>query len=255
MGSGSDRDGRLHLARHFVLRNIRQLAKQLALRFHGRNRVYLYERDIGHILLIPLGLRGRLLQHASLHDVVRSLLQRQLFRLRHLQICASESSGTRINNTVVIILFQSIAAAASFFYAKYLGLYVQLGILLVVGIVGTVTFVLVEWAVKKESKMTSDHDDVSEASSKPWVEFYNVSKLICANTNLSQDKWTCWTGQYQCYCLGNNIVVVIYWSVMKYLIIVLRITCKFCKASTCIRYLTIRLISIWKIVDLYVFII
>lgn len=61
---------------------------------------------------------------------------------------------------------QSVAAAACFFYASHVGLFVQLGILIVLGIFGTVTFVMVEWAIKKEAKMNMDTDTVSEVSSK-----------------------------------------------------------------------------------------
>lgn len=60
-----------------------------------------------------------------------------------------------------------MAAAACFFYASSVGLYVQLGILLVLAIIGTVSFVAVEWDVKKEAKMVVDADTVSEASSRP----------------------------------------------------------------------------------------
>ncbi|XP_053678042.1 UNC93-like protein MFSD11 [Anopheles nili] len=45
---------------------------------------------------------------------------------------------------------QSVAAAASFVYSSYCGLHVQLLILVVLGIVGTVSFCLVEFGVKRE---------------------------------------------------------------------------------------------------------
>uniref|UniRef100_A0A182YR78 UNC93-like protein MFSD11 n=1 Tax=Anopheles stephensi TaxID=30069 RepID=A0A182YR78_ANOST len=45
---------------------------------------------------------------------------------------------------------QSVAAAASFVYSSYCGLHVQLVILVVLGIVGTITFCAVEFAVKRE---------------------------------------------------------------------------------------------------------
>ncbi|XP_018330712.1 UNC93-like protein MFSD11 [Agrilus planipennis] len=47
---------------------------------------------------------------------------------------------------------QSVATAASFFYASYVLLTIQLGILVFLAIVGTVTFVLVEYSVKQEQK-------------------------------------------------------------------------------------------------------
>lgn len=53
-----------------------------------------------------------------------------------------------------------------FFYASHVGLYIQLGILLVAGILGTITFVMVEWALKKEARLEADVDTVSEVSSK-----------------------------------------------------------------------------------------
>ncbi|KFB39669.1 AGAP000311-PA-like protein [Anopheles sinensis] len=45
---------------------------------------------------------------------------------------------------------QSVAAAASFVYSSYCGLHAQLIILVVLGILGTISFCLVEFAVKKE---------------------------------------------------------------------------------------------------------
>lgn len=45
-----------------------------------------------------------------------------------------------------------MSSAICFFYASLVGLYIQLGILLVLATAGTVTFVIVEWAVKKEKK-------------------------------------------------------------------------------------------------------
>ncbi|EAT34452.1 AAEL013304-PA [Aedes aegypti] len=51
---------------------------------------------------------------------------------------------------------QSVAAAISFVYSSHLGLRVQLGILLVFGILGTVTFCFVEWAVKQSRTMNSN---------------------------------------------------------------------------------------------------
>ena len=46
--------------------------------------------------------------------------------------------------------FQSIACAAALFYASVANLYIQLCILAVIASLGTVTFVLVEWNVKRE---------------------------------------------------------------------------------------------------------
>ncbi|KAJ4443939.1 hypothetical protein ANN_05728, partial [Periplaneta americana] len=48
---------------------------------------------------------------------------------------------------------QSVAAAASFFYSSHLGLHAQLGILVVLAVVGTISFCFVEWAARsKKSK-------------------------------------------------------------------------------------------------------
>lgn len=58
--------------------------------------------------------------------------------------------------------FQSVSAAASFFYSTVLGLYVQLGILVVTGTLGTISFCLVEWAQrykKSESQSNSESSD------------------------------------------------------------------------------------------------
>lgn len=49
---------------------------------------------------------------------------------------------------------QSVATAISFVYSSHLGLRVQLGILLVFGILGTACFCLVEWAVKQSREMS-----------------------------------------------------------------------------------------------------
>ncbi|XP_034247837.1 UNC93-like protein MFSD11 [Thrips palmi] len=63
---------------------------------------------------------------------------------------------------------QSVSAAISFFYSTLLGLYVQLGILVVSGTVGTVTFCLVEWSErynkKSESPINSESSDPDNIS-------------------------------------------------------------------------------------------
>lgn len=58
---------------------------------------------------------------------------------------------------------QSIAAAACFFYASHVGLYIQLGVLLVLAIVGTISFVMVEWSVKRENRERDSGDARSES--------------------------------------------------------------------------------------------
>lgn len=60
---------------------------------------------------------------------------------------------------------QSVAAAACFFYASAVGLYVQLGLLLGLAVIGTVSFVLVEWEVKRENREKTDSASVSGSSS------------------------------------------------------------------------------------------
>ncbi|XP_059473411.1 UNC93-like protein MFSD11 [Neocloeon triangulifer] len=47
---------------------------------------------------------------------------------------------------------QSLAAAACFFYSSHTGLYIQLGVLVVTGIIGTITFCMVEWKAKAKSE-------------------------------------------------------------------------------------------------------
>jgi len=54
-----------------------------------------------------------------------------------------------------------VGAAVSFAYASSFVLYAQLGILLVFGILGTVTFVWVEWRHKTNAEVT-DTSTVSE---------------------------------------------------------------------------------------------
>lgn len=68
--------------------------------------------------------------------------------------------GEYVNNAVgAFALFkfmQSVAAAISFFYSAFLGLYVQLAILVVFGTIGTVAFVIVEWSFKREHREEID---------------------------------------------------------------------------------------------------
>lgn len=67
---------------------------------------------------------------------------------------------------------QSVAAAACFFYASHVGLYIQLGILLLLAVVGTATFVSVEWEVKRQKAADSDEesndnsDDCSDSANE-----------------------------------------------------------------------------------------
>ncbi|XP_037730204.1 UNC93-like protein MFSD11 [Drosophila subpulchrella] len=64
--------------------------------------------------------------------------------------------GEYVNNAVgAFALFkftQSVAAAISFFYSSHFGLYVQLGILVVMGTIGTIAFVVVEWGFKRQHR-------------------------------------------------------------------------------------------------------
>ncbi|XP_017110456.1 UNC93-like protein MFSD11 [Drosophila elegans] len=64
--------------------------------------------------------------------------------------------GEYVNNAVgAFALFkftQSVAAAISFFYSSHFGLYVQLGILVVMGTIGTIAFVFVEWGFKRHHR-------------------------------------------------------------------------------------------------------
>lgn len=69
--------------------------------------------------------------------------------------------GTELNK--YLFFSQSIAAAICFFYAEHVGLYIQLGILLVLAIIGTISFVKVEWEVKKEAHRTVAEDAQSES--------------------------------------------------------------------------------------------
>lgn len=51
---------------------------------------------------------------------------------------------------------QSIAAAISFVYSSHMGLHWQMIILLVFGIVGTISFCMVEWSFKRAAKRLND---------------------------------------------------------------------------------------------------
>ncbi|KAF7270621.1 hypothetical protein GWI33_016417 [Rhynchophorus ferrugineus] len=61
---------------------------------------------------------------------------------------------------------QSVAAAVCFSYASYLNLYGQLGILIVSAILGTITFVLVEWQTKRLLVEAASNVSVSEYSAE-----------------------------------------------------------------------------------------
>jgi len=49
-----------------------------------------------------------------------------------------------------LLLLQSVAAAASFFYSSHIGLHAQLGILVFLATFGTVSFCFVEWAARSK---------------------------------------------------------------------------------------------------------
>jgi hypothetical protein len=58
------------------------------------------------------------------------------------------------NNTLQLFLkllvFQSVAAAASFFYSSHIALHAQLGILVLLATFGTISFCFVEWAARSK---------------------------------------------------------------------------------------------------------
>ena len=47
--------------------------------------------------------------------------------------------------------FQSIACACAFFYTPYFNLYIQLAILAIFASMGTLSFVIVEWKLRKQN--------------------------------------------------------------------------------------------------------
>jgi hypothetical protein len=59
-----------------------------------------------------------------------------------------------------LLLLQSIAAAASFFYSSHLGLHPQLGIMVATGIVGTLSFCVVEWKDKKKKRANYNNGEI-----------------------------------------------------------------------------------------------
>jgi hypothetical protein len=73
------------------------------------------------------------------------------------------SSGENCKSTSSF--FQSVAAAICFGYSTALVLYGQLGILLVLSICGTASFVLVEWKAKKQALVKGVHDNASSEGS------------------------------------------------------------------------------------------
>ncbi len=52
-------------------------------------------------------------------------------------------------------LLQSVAAASSFIYSSHIGLGVQMGILIVTGVIGTACFCIVEWSCRREQARNS----------------------------------------------------------------------------------------------------
>ncbi|XP_037042779.1 UNC93-like protein MFSD11 [Bradysia coprophila] len=62
------------------------------------------------------------------------------------------------NTAAAFALFkftQSVAAAASFIYSSHIGLSVQMGILIVTGIIGTACFCIVEWSCRRQKARDS----------------------------------------------------------------------------------------------------
>lgn len=57
---------------------------------------------------------------------------------------------------------QCVSAAASFFYSSYLGLYYQILILIIFGILGTICFVIVECSVRKKAKEAALNEKVKQ---------------------------------------------------------------------------------------------
>lgn len=60
-----------------------------------------------------------------------------------------------ITNILTHSIFQSIAAAISFVYSSYLGLHNQMAILLVFGVIGTISFCIVERSINKKGRSVS----------------------------------------------------------------------------------------------------
>ncbi|CAH0547995.1 unnamed protein product [Brassicogethes aeneus] len=60
---------------------------------------------------------------------------------------------------------QSVAAAICFGYASAVALYGQLGVLLVLAILGTVSFVMVEWTIKREASKRSSNTSINSQDS------------------------------------------------------------------------------------------
>lgn len=76
-----------------------------------------------------------------------------LFKFTQVMINGMLLKSMTVNK--LIVLFQSVAAAASFIYSSYIGLGVQMGILIVTGVVGTACFCVVEWSCRREQARNS----------------------------------------------------------------------------------------------------
>lgn len=78
------------------------------------------------------------------------------FNTQIYSMLGAEYSTNSASAFAIFKFIQSAAAAICFFYSTALNLYIQLGILIVLLILGTITFVKVEWEVRKERGQKTD---------------------------------------------------------------------------------------------------
>ncbi|KAK7791075.1 hypothetical protein R5R35_000500 [Gryllus longicercus] len=88
---------------------------------------------------------------------------------------------------------QSLAAAACFFYSSHLGLYAQLGILVVLSIIGTISFCFVEWKAKEANAMKVKTLAYNSDCEDPCYVEESNRNLQKATWPEDLDPFICWT--------------------------------------------------------------
>lgn len=92
-------------------------------------------------------------QYTDLLDAGRSICEKFSGCFRSIQIYSSKNQRHTLGIErphKKFFSLQSVAAAASFIYSSHIGLGVQMGILIVTGIIGTACFCVVEWSCRRE---------------------------------------------------------------------------------------------------------
>lgn len=73
------------------------------------------------------------------------------------------------------LFFQSVAVTLSFFYSNYFGLYLHLGILIVVGILGTIAFVIVDLKQNTDNNKNTNNNNNNNNNNVVPVNHENIT--------------------------------------------------------------------------------